>query len=138
MRLVTFEDDSGPRAGILVGDRIVPAEALDAPAATVRGLLEALDAAGLAELGERAGQTAADEHVARTEVRLLAPVPRPEKIICIGLNYRDHAAEAEPGGARRADVRSPSSPTRWWGRRRGSWCRRPRTRRSTTRPSWRS
>jgi 2-keto-4-pentenoate hydratase/2-oxohepta-3-ene-1,7-dioic acid hydratase in catechol pathway len=28
-------------------------------------------------------------------VRLLAPVPRPGKIVCIGLNYRDHAAEAK-------------------------------------------
>ena len=28
------------------------------------------------------------------DVRLLAPVPRPGKIICIGLNYRDHAAES--------------------------------------------
>jgi len=27
-------------------------------------------------------------------VRLLAPVPRPGKIVCVGLNYRDHAAEA--------------------------------------------
>jgi len=27
--------------------------------------------------------------------RLLAPIPRPGKIICIGLNYRDHAAEAK-------------------------------------------
>ncbi|HZK66057.1 MAG TPA: fumarylacetoacetate hydrolase family protein, partial [Chloroflexota bacterium] len=27
------------------------------------------------------------------QVRLLAPVPRPGKIICIGLNYRDHAEE---------------------------------------------
>jgi acylpyruvate hydrolase len=26
---------------------------------------------------------------------LLAPVPNPGKLICIGLNYRDHAAEAE-------------------------------------------
>jgi 2-keto-4-pentenoate hydratase/2-oxohepta-3-ene-1,7-dioic acid hydratase in catechol pathway len=26
-------------------------------------------------------------------VRLLAPVPGPEKVICIGLNYRDHAEE---------------------------------------------
>jgi 2-keto-4-pentenoate hydratase/2-oxohepta-3-ene-1,7-dioic acid hydratase in catechol pathway len=26
-------------------------------------------------------------------LRLLAPVPAPRKIICIGLNYRDHAAE---------------------------------------------
>jgi 2-keto-4-pentenoate hydratase/2-oxohepta-3-ene-1,7-dioic acid hydratase in catechol pathway len=27
--------------------------------------------------------------------KLLAPVPRPGKIICIGLNYRDHAEEAK-------------------------------------------
>lgn len=27
-------------------------------------------------------------------VRLAAPIPRPGKIICIGLNYRDHAAES--------------------------------------------
>jgi 2-keto-4-pentenoate hydratase/2-oxohepta-3-ene-1,7-dioic acid hydratase in catechol pathway len=26
--------------------------------------------------------------------RLLAPIPRPPKIVCIGLNYRDHAAES--------------------------------------------
>jgi 2,4-didehydro-3-deoxy-L-rhamnonate hydrolase len=27
------------------------------------------------------------------ELRLLAPVPRPGKIVCVGLNYRDHANE---------------------------------------------
>ena len=27
------------------------------------------------------------------EVKLLAPVPRPGKVICVGLNYRDHAKE---------------------------------------------
>jgi 2-keto-4-pentenoate hydratase/2-oxohepta-3-ene-1,7-dioic acid hydratase in catechol pathway len=27
------------------------------------------------------------------EVRLLAPVPRPGKVLCVGLNYRDHAKE---------------------------------------------
>ena len=31
--------------------------------------------------------------VALEEVQLLPPVPDPEKIICIGLNYRDHARE---------------------------------------------
>ncbi len=30
-----------------------------------------------------------------SRVRLLAPVPRPGKLICIGLNYRDHAAESK-------------------------------------------
>jgi 2-keto-4-pentenoate hydratase/2-oxohepta-3-ene-1,7-dioic acid hydratase in catechol pathway len=29
-----------------------------------------------------------------SSIRLLAPVPRPPKLICVGLNYRDHAAEA--------------------------------------------
>ncbi len=28
-------------------------------------------------------------------VSLLAPIPRPPKLICIGLNYRDHAAEGK-------------------------------------------
>ena len=33
--------------------------------------------------------------VKREGVRLLAPVPRPGKLIAIGLNYRDHAAESK-------------------------------------------
>src|SRR5437763_445951 len=32
--------------------------------------------------------------VARSAVTLKAPVPRPGKIICLGLNYRDHAIES--------------------------------------------
>ncbi len=30
----------------------------------------------------------------REEVRLAAPVPKPGKIVCVGLNYRDHAEES--------------------------------------------
>src|SRR5216684_7413172 len=33
--------------------------------------------------------------VSREDVRLRAPVPRPGKLVCIGLNYRDHAAESK-------------------------------------------
>lgn len=29
-----------------------------------------------------------------SDVQLLAPIPRPPKFICVGLNYRDHAREA--------------------------------------------
>jgi 2-keto-4-pentenoate hydratase/2-oxohepta-3-ene-1,7-dioic acid hydratase in catechol pathway len=92
VRLVTFDDGSGPEAGILVGEDLVPVSALDAPASSVKGLLEALDTNALADLGERAEST--PERVALSEVRLLAPVPDPEKIICLGLNYRDHAEES--------------------------------------------
>ncbi|MBM3962817.1 MAG: fumarylacetoacetate hydrolase family protein [Planctomycetes bacterium] len=42
---------------------------------------------------ERARLQAAGALVARGAVTLHAPVPRPGKILCIGLNYRDHAAE---------------------------------------------
>ncbi len=59
-----------------------------------RGHLAAI-AAGTAS--PRAGSLIASE-----AVRLLAPVPRPGKIICIGLNYRDHAAESK--------MEVPSSP----------------------------
>ena len=92
MRLVTYDNGPGPQAGVLLGEEIVPVAALDAPAGSVRGLLRALDADGLAELGERAGD--AGERIALSGVRLLAPVPDPEKIICLGLNYRDHAEES--------------------------------------------
>ena len=35
----------------------------------------------------------ASGHVARDGATLLAPVPRPGKVVCIGLNYRAHAEE---------------------------------------------
>jgi len=92
VRLVTYDAGAGAHAGVLVGEDVVPASALGAPADSVRGLLDALDAAGLTALGERAAQ--AGERVALADVRLLAPVPDPEKVICMGLNYRDHAEEA--------------------------------------------
>lgn len=30
----------------------------------------------------------------KDQVKLLAPVPRPGKAICVGLNYKDHALES--------------------------------------------
>jgi 2-keto-4-pentenoate hydratase/2-oxohepta-3-ene-1,7-dioic acid hydratase in catechol pathway len=92
MRLVTYEAGNGPRAGILIGEEIVDAEAAGAPSASTREILASLDSTGLAALGSAA--EAVDDRTAREEVRLLAPVPDPQKIICLGLNYRDHAAEA--------------------------------------------
>ncbi len=93
MRLVTFDDGSGAQGGVLTGERVVPLAALGAPATTVRGLLTALDAGGLTTLGAQA-DGAADGGIAVSSVRLLPPVPDPEKIICMGLNYTDHAQEA--------------------------------------------
>jgi 2-keto-4-pentenoate hydratase/2-oxohepta-3-ene-1,7-dioic acid hydratase in catechol pathway len=59
---------------------------------------ELLASGGLAELGDRDGPA-----IPLAEVELLAPIPDPEKIIGIGLNYAEHAKEGR--------IEPPSSPT---------------------------
>ncbi|MBI2950689.1 fumarylacetoacetate hydrolase family protein, partial [bacterium] len=53
-----------------------------------RGLLPAVE-----RLVSRAGGTRDDRFVDLKSVRLGAPVTRPGTLVCIGLNYRDHAEE---------------------------------------------
>jgi acylpyruvate hydrolase len=91
VRLLSIQTSDGPAAAVQLGDEVVAVSELDAPSDTVRGLLATLDADGLRQLADRAAQ--ADRRVALTDVALNAPVTDPQKIICIGLNYRDHAAE---------------------------------------------
>ncbi len=91
MRLASFHTENGPAAAVQIGDDLVPVSALDAPATTVRGLLETLDGDGLRELAGRA--ETASQRTALAEVTLCAPVTDAQKIVCLGLNYRDHAEE---------------------------------------------
>ena len=95
MRLVSFEAGAAPRAALLRDGRIydIWGEAF----AHVRNddrTLEALLQGGLL----REVEAVEDEGVPVEGVELLAPISRPGKIICIGLNYRSHAEEqgAEP------------------------------------------
>jgi 2-keto-4-pentenoate hydratase/2-oxohepta-3-ene-1,7-dioic acid hydratase in catechol pathway len=96
MRLVSFDAGDGERAGMLVDGRVVDAwAALGEPH---RGSLRELIAHGrIDDLRARIGDTGAPSHP-QSAVRLLAPITDPEKIICIGLNYKEHAVEvgAEP------------------------------------------
>jgi acylpyruvate hydrolase len=91
VRLVSFHTEDGPAAAVALGEDLVPVSTLNAPAMTVRGVLTALDGEGLRELQARAEQ--ADERISLVDVTLHAPVTDPQKIICLGLNYRDHATE---------------------------------------------
>ena len=91
MRLLSYQTASGPAAAIQVEESLVPASSVGAPALTVRGLLEALDGDGLRELAARAAS--ADERTPLADATLCAPIPDARKIICMGLNYRDHAEE---------------------------------------------
>lgn len=104
MIVVSFASSDGPRLGVKRG-----AEILDATAATRGGADGPLSPArftrggmaALAELQETVDGW--DEHASHvrheSQVRLLAPVVEPGKLLCVGLNYRRHAAEsgmAEP------------------------------------------
>lgn len=91
MKLVTFDAGDGARAGALGDDRVVDAWALLGE--PHRGSLRELIAAErVGELRGRLGDSGAPSHPL-SAVELLAPIPDPEKIVCIGLNYRKHAAE---------------------------------------------
>lgn len=52
------------------------------------------DDATLAQAKKVLAATPAASGMALESVKLAAPIPRPGKILCIGLNYRDHAAES--------------------------------------------
>jgi len=98
MRIVTYRSDRGARAGLLRGESIVDVwDRLDGEGSTVRDLL----AAG--RLGELDGLAGTDTDADVADVELLPPVPDPDKIVCIGLNYRAHAAEA--------GIEPPEAPT---------------------------
>jgi 2-keto-4-pentenoate hydratase/2-oxohepta-3-ene-1,7-dioic acid hydratase in catechol pathway len=83
MRLVTYDAGTGPRAGILRNERVFGAWEGD-----VAALLRGPGIAGLDPSGD------GDEGVPLADVRLLAPLLTPGKIVCLGLNYRSHADEA--------------------------------------------
>src|ERR1700743_3657148 len=89
MQLCSF---LGGGAGVVTGPgHLVDLSAAEWPRPADLGALLAEEQAGrLAALAENAPETA---RIQLDQVQLTAPVPRPSKIICIGLNYRDHAAE---------------------------------------------
>ncbi len=92
MRLATIQTPAGPRAAVVQGDAYVDLHATDpALPGSVRQLLEAGPAA-LKAAGAAAAKTGAVRHRA-DQVKVLPPVPDPHKIVCLGLNYRDHAME---------------------------------------------
>lgn len=88
MRLVTFSDARGTRIGRLEGERVVD---LAGAAPELPRELHALLAAGPLALGRAA--TARGASLPLAGLRLEAPIPRPGKILAVGLNYRAHAAE---------------------------------------------
>ena len=94
MRLISVRAASGSTLGVQAGERWLPADEL---APTGPRTIAELIAGGPAALD--ALRAAADDAQIRgsgrpvAEAELLAPVPRPGKVVAIGRNYRDHTTE---------------------------------------------
>jgi 2-keto-4-pentenoate hydratase/2-oxohepta-3-ene-1,7-dioic acid hydratase in catechol pathway len=82
MKLITFLENGVERVGVLSGDEqtVTPL-----PVADMNALIES---------GEIS--VPVEEEIPLSEVTLLAPIPRPRQdVICLGINYKAHAQEAE-------------------------------------------
>ncbi len=93
MRLVTFRRPGRePEAGAWVRDQIVALSG-----AGFADLISVLSggAEAKAKIENWIYHPPAEASFPLDSVQLLAPIPRPPKLICVGLNYRDHAAETK-------------------------------------------
>jgi ureidoglycolate lyase len=93
MKLARFQTAGAPEEiGVVNGDRLVSLSRAAPSLAT--GMIELI--ADWHELEREVRRIAAEpsETIALADVRLLAPIARPGKIMAIGLNYADHIAES--------------------------------------------
>jgi 2-keto-4-pentenoate hydratase/2-oxohepta-3-ene-1,7-dioic acid hydratase in catechol pathway len=92
MKLASILTPNGPRAALAVADGYIDLHATDPGLpACMKSLLAASPA-----IRKAAADTASSKNAVKytaNAVKLLPPVPNPSKILCIGLNYRDHALE---------------------------------------------
>lgn len=89
MKLVTYNASGRESFGVLADDGIVDgARLLGNEVTTMRRLLAADLLPRLRDLVANAGVDHALE-----DVELLPPVPDPDKLLCVGVNYADHRAE---------------------------------------------
>jgi hypothetical protein len=92
-RLATFSVNGSPKYGAAVEGGIVDLSAQFANQYPT--LREAVAAGALLKLAEAAAQRSPDH--ALDAITWLPPIPAPEKIICIGVNYPDRNAEYKDG-----------------------------------------
>jgi len=94
MRLVTFQAaDGAARLGAVVGEQVI--DLGQASGGSVPSDMVAFIEGGSSALGRAREILSTDPAgVPLGSVRLLAPIPRPRRnVFCVGLNYKNHAAE---------------------------------------------
>ncbi len=90
MKLVTFTDGADAEIGVVEDGEIVSVSR--AAPRLVNNMIDLIARWGEVE-GEVRRTSRSGPRLALNTVRLLAPIPRPGKILAIGLNYADHILE---------------------------------------------
>lgn len=86
MRLFSYLDEFDDECfGLLENERVIP----------IAHHWSALDQDDLADIRRDAAALTGARGLARTDLRPAPAVPHPGKIVCVGLNYREHVTEAE-------------------------------------------
>lgn len=97
MKLITFKKSANEKK-YHIGALVSESEIIDLTSLTSKESLTAYELLDCFDLEndflEKAKTTDGLPKIDRSEVTVCAPVPRPGKVICIGLNYRDHAEES--------------------------------------------
>lgn len=91
MRFIRYNAGGRPAFGVRTGSRVHALSDLPAGEPTYE---ELANPSYLAQVRAAVRRDALSQRDI-SEVRLLAPVPQPGKIVCAGLNYRDHAEEQD-------------------------------------------
>ena len=92
MRWISFRHRGSASFGYVTSDECIVDVGANSP---IKSLKEALTAGELANLGTESRAVAS---IALSEIEYLPPIPDPDKILCVGLNYREHQAETGRGG----------------------------------------
>jgi len=93
MKLVGFERDKALHLGVVAGDSVIDLQAVDARVPGDLGRWLAENDGDLKPLGDIAKRAPASARLALASITFALPVARPGKIICLGLNYLEHAKE---------------------------------------------
>ena len=92
MKLVTFRHNGHTHPGVVSGDKTISLKA-----AGYMDMLSVLQGGreALSRVASFVQKAPAAATFGLESVTLCAPIQKPPKILCMGLNYRDHAAEAK-------------------------------------------
>jgi 2-keto-4-pentenoate hydratase/2-oxohepta-3-ene-1,7-dioic acid hydratase in catechol pathway len=93
MRFVAFKKDGKAKLGVRTDAGLVDLTTVDKKLPTDLKELISMGKGAMQRAG-RAANNASARALVKGRVSYMLPIQNPNKIICIGLNYKDHAAEA--------------------------------------------